>query len=330
MIATQLESDIISQLTRVRAAARELALCSSEVKNRALTRLSGALRASGSAVLAANARDLEQARAQGVKPAFLERLTLNPARIEAMALSVEQVAALPDPVGEVIAGWRRPNGLEISQVRVPIGTIAIVYESRPNVTVEAAVLALKAGNGAVLRGGKESLATNRMLAGLVGDAMDQAGAPAGALFFVPTPDREVIRILKQSTGLIDLIIPRGGIALKEALAGSEVPVLPHFDGICHVYIDDSRRFGQGRGDLLQRQMQPPLGLQRDGKSAGALQRGGFFFAAAGRANGQPSGGTSRMRAYAGDFEKCASSHGTGLGHRVSGPDSRDQGGRFAR
>ena len=177
MIAAQLESDIISQLTRVRAAARELALCSSEVKNRALTRLAGALRASGGAIIAANARDLEQARAQGVKPAFLERLTLNPARIEAMALSVEQVAALPDPVGEVIAGWRRPNGLEINQVRVPIGTIAIVYESRPNVTVEAAVLALKAGNGAVLRGGKESLATNRMLAGLVTEAMDQAGAP---------------------------------------------------------------------------------------------------------------------------------------------------------
>ena len=114
-----------------------------------------------------------------MRPAFLERLTLNPARIEAIALSVEQVAALPDPVGEVIAGWRRPNGLEISQVRVPIGTIAIVYESRPNVTVEAAVLALKAGNGAVLRGGKESLATNRMLADLIAQAMEQAGRPAG-------------------------------------------------------------------------------------------------------------------------------------------------------
>ncbi len=232
-----LESDILFQLRRVRAASRELALCSSALKNRALSRLADALRASGSAIIDANARDLEQARMQGVKPAFLERLTLSPARIEAIALSVEQVAALPDPVGEVIAGWRRPNGLEISQVRVPIGTIAIVYESRPNVTVEAAVLALKAGNGAVLRGGKESLATNRMLADLIAQAMEQAGLPAGALFFVPTPDREVIRMLKQSVGLIDLIIPRGGIALKEALAGSEVPVLPHFDGICHVYVD---------------------------------------------------------------------------------------------
>src|SRR5579883_1736928 len=127
-----LESEIVSNLQRVRAAGRELGLCSSEVKNRALTRLAGALRSSHGAILAANARDLEQARAQGVRASFLERMTLSAARIEAIAVSVEQVAALPDPVGEVIAGWRRPNGLEITQVRVPIGTIAVVYESRPN------------------------------------------------------------------------------------------------------------------------------------------------------------------------------------------------------
>jgi glutamate-5-semialdehyde dehydrogenase len=239
-----LETDIISNLRRVREAARTLALCSSEVKNRALARLAGALRESAGAILAANARDLDNARAQGVRTAFLERLTLNPARIEALAVSVEQVAALPDPVGEVIAGWRRPNGLEITQVRVPIGVIAIVYESRPNVTVEAAVLALKAGNGSVLRGGKESLATNRLLAELIAQALEHAGAPAGALFFVPTPDREVIQILKCSPDLIDLIIPRGGNTLKEALAGSQVPVLPHFDGICHVYVDDSADLAQ--------------------------------------------------------------------------------------
>src|SRR5580692_5955873 len=155
-----LEADIIAQLERVRAAGRELALCSSEVKNRALARLAIALRSRGDAIVSANARDLEQARAQGMRPALIERLTLNRARIEAIAVSVEQVAALPDPVGEVIAGWRRPNGLEISQVRVPIGVIAIIYESRPNVTVDAGVLALKAGNAVVLRGGKEALGSN--------------------------------------------------------------------------------------------------------------------------------------------------------------------------
>jgi glutamate-5-semialdehyde dehydrogenase len=232
-----LEAEITSNLDRVRAAARELALCSSEVKNRALAHLAASLRSSGGAILAANAQDLERARGQGMRAAFLERMTLNPSRIEAMAVSVEQVAALPDPIGEVIAGWRRPNGLEIAQVRVPIGTIAIIYESRPNVTVEAGVLALKAGNGAVLRGGKESLATNEMLARLIAEAMEHAGAPSQALFFVPTPDREMIAILKRSTKLVDLIIPRGGATLKEALTGSEVPVLPHFDGICHVYVD---------------------------------------------------------------------------------------------
>ena len=237
-----LQGDIVSSLERVRTAGRALALCSSAVKNRVLTNVATALRSEKEAILAANASDLEQARAQGMRSSLLERLTLNPARIEAMALSAEQVAALADPVGEVIAGWRRPNGLEISQVRVPIGTIAIVYESRPNVTVEAAVLVLKAGNGAVLRGGKESLVTNRMLAGLIGAAMEQAGAPREALFFVPTPEREVVNILKHGTGLVDLMIPRGGAALKEALAGSAVPVLPHFDGICHVYVDRAADF----------------------------------------------------------------------------------------
>jgi glutamate-5-semialdehyde dehydrogenase len=232
-----LEADITSNLKRVRDAARELALCCSEVKNRALAHLAASLRSCGGAILSANAQDLERARGQGMRAAFLERMTLSPAGIEAMAVSVEQVAALPDPIGEVIAGWRRPNGLEISQVRVPLGTIAIIYESRPNVTVEAGVLALKAGNGAVLRGGKESLTTNEMLARLIAEAMEHAGAPSQALFFVPTPDREVIAILKRSTKLVDLIIPRGGATLKEALAGSEVPVLPHFDGICHVYVD---------------------------------------------------------------------------------------------
>jgi glutamate-5-semialdehyde dehydrogenase len=234
-----LQSDIIASLQRVRAGGRRLALCSSDVKNRALAQLAIALRSAQPAILGANAHDLEQARAQGMRASFVERLTLNPARIEAIALSVEQVAALPDPVGEVIAGWRRPNGLEINQVRVPIGTVAIVYESRPNVTVEAAVLALKAGNGAVLRGGKESLVTNKILADLIGQSMEQAGAPEDALFFVPTPEREVIQILKHATSLVDVIIPRGGAALKEALAGSEVAVLPHFDGVCHVYVDRS-------------------------------------------------------------------------------------------
>jgi glutamate-5-semialdehyde dehydrogenase len=232
-----LETETLDALKRARDAARALALCPCAQKNQALGALAAMLREERGAILSANADDLERARASGMAGAFVERLTLNDARIEAMARGVEEVAALPDPVGEVIAKWRRPNGLEISQVRVPIGVIAIIYESRPNVTVDAGVLGLKAGNAVVLRGGKEALASNAFLAGLIVRALESAGIARDALSFVGNPDREVIQVLKRHPEAIDLIIPRGGKALKEALAGSAVPLLPHFDGLCHIYVD---------------------------------------------------------------------------------------------
>jgi glutamate-5-semialdehyde dehydrogenase len=232
-----LETETLDALKRARNAARALALCPSAQKNQALDALAAMLREERGAILAANAGDLDRARGLGMGGAFVERLTLNDARIEAMARGVEEVAALPDPVGEVIDRWRRPNGLEISQVRVPIGVIAIIYESRPNVTVDAGVLGLKAGNAVVLRGGKEALASNAFLAGLIVRALESAGIARDALSFVRNPDREVIQILKRDPEAIDLIIPRGGKALKEALAGSAVPLLPHFDGLCHTYVD---------------------------------------------------------------------------------------------
>jgi glutamate-5-semialdehyde dehydrogenase len=232
-----LETETLEALKRARAAAGTLALSPTAQKNRALAALAAMLREERGAILAANAADLERARELGMTGAFVERLTLNDARIEAMARGVEEVAALPDPVGEVIASWRRPNGLEISQVRVPIGVIAIVYESRPNVTVDAGVLGLKAGNAVVLRGGKEALHSNGFLAELIGRALESAGIARDALGFIGNPDREVIQILKRHPEAIDLIIPRGGKALKEALAGSAVPLLPHFDGLCHTYVD---------------------------------------------------------------------------------------------
>jgi glutamate-5-semialdehyde dehydrogenase len=232
-----LDSEIALGLTRARAAARALALCSGASKQRALGEIVAALRSSRAEIIAVNRGDLERAKAEALNAAFIDRLALNDERIEAMAQGVEQVAALPDPVGEVIAGWRRPNGLEILQVRVPIGVIAIVYEARPNVTVDAAVLALKAGNAVVLRGGREALATNALLAGVITRALERSQLPPGAVMFVNNTDREAIQILKRSAGAIDLIIPRGGGALKQALAGSAVPVLPHFDGICHTYVD---------------------------------------------------------------------------------------------
>jgi glutamate-5-semialdehyde dehydrogenase len=232
-----LEIEILARLAAARAAAQSLALASTEKKDRALGLLAGALRTATGEILAANRKDLDAARAGGIGGALLERLTLNADRVGAIARSVEEVAALPDPVGEIITRWSRPNGLAISQVRVPIGVIAIIYESRPNVTVDAGVLGFKAGNATVLRGGREALATNAFLASLIGGALREAGLDPNSVSFIGNPDREVIQILKRHPEAIDLIIPRGGPALKQALAGSAVPLLPHFDGICHTYVD---------------------------------------------------------------------------------------------
>ena len=232
-----LEANILAGLAKARAASRSLALASTDQKNAALIALASNLRSATAAILAANETDLATAKAAGQTGAFLERLTLTPDRIEAMAHGVEAVAALPDPVGETMAAWTRPNGLAIAQVRVPIGVIAIVYESRPNVTIDAGVLCLKAGNSVVLRGGREALAANGVLARLIGTALERGGLDPAAAMFIDNPDREAIQILKRHPEAIDLIIPRGGNALKDALQGSAVPILPHFDGICHTYVD---------------------------------------------------------------------------------------------
>jgi glutamate-5-semialdehyde dehydrogenase len=232
-----LEAEIVTRLAQARAAARTLALASTERKNRALGILAGRLRAAADKIIAANRMDVDSARAAGVTGALLDRLMLNPDRVAAMARGVEKVIELPDPVGEEMARWRRPNGLEIAQVRVPLGVIAIIYESRPNVTVDAGVLGFKAGNAVVLRGGREALGTNALLAKLIADAIAEADLDSNSMMFIGNPDREAIAVLKRHPEALDLIIPRGGKELKAALAGSAVPILPHFDGICHTYVD---------------------------------------------------------------------------------------------
>jgi glutamate-5-semialdehyde dehydrogenase len=232
-----LESEIVAMLASARAAARKLALATSEQKNAALMTLAEMLCKSKPAILAANRIDLERARGERRAGAFVERLTLNDERIEAIARGVGEVAALPDPVGAKIDAWERPNGLRIEKRRVPLGLIAIIYESRPNVTVDAAALGIKAGNAVVLRGGKEALSSNAFLAGLVARALKETGLDPAAATFIDNPDREVVQILKRHPESIDLIIPRGGVALKAALEGSAVPLLPHFDGLCHTYVD---------------------------------------------------------------------------------------------
>jgi glutamate-5-semialdehyde dehydrogenase len=238
-----LETEILERLAAARMAARGLALAPAERKNHALQILAGRLRSATEEILGANRTDVEAARTSTQSGAFVDRLTLTPERIAAMARGVEEVAALPDPVGEVIARWRRPNGLEITQVRVPIGVVAIIYESRPNVTIDAGVLGIKAGNAIVLRGGRESLRTNAALAGLLADALRAADINAGAAMFIGSADREAVQILKRHPEAIDVIIPRGGKSLKDALAGSATPILPHFDGICHTYVDRRANLG---------------------------------------------------------------------------------------
>lgn len=232
-----LESDLSSQLHHARIAGRALALASSGQKNQALEAVRDSLSRMADEIIAANQSDVAKARDAGLNSALIDRLTLNPARIAAIARGVEEVIALPDPVGETMARWTRPNGLEIVQTRVPIGLVAIIFEARPNVTIDAGVLCLKAGNAVILRGGREALETNRVLARLMAEALRRSGLEPDCVAFIGNPDREAIQILKRRPDLVDLIIPRGGKSLKEALAGSEVPVLPHFDGICHTYVD---------------------------------------------------------------------------------------------
>jgi glutamate-5-semialdehyde dehydrogenase len=232
-----LESDLSSQLHRARMAGRTLALASSEQKNQALAVVKESLLRLVEEIIAANQSDVARARGVGLSSALIDRLTLNRTRIAAIARGVEEVIALPDPVGETMARWTRPNGLEIVQTRVPIGLVAIIYEARPNVTIDAGVLCLKAGDAVILRGGKEALDTNRLLARLMAGALRGCGLEPDCVAFIDNPDREAIQVLKRRPDLVDLIIPRGGKSLKEALAGSEVPVLPHFDGICHTYVD---------------------------------------------------------------------------------------------
>jgi len=219
-----------------------MAAAGSRVKDEALLRLARHIRAQRDQIKSANTRDLQRAQARSVSEALLDRLTLDDEGIEHMALGVEQVMRLPDPVGEIIEMKPRPSGLQVGRMRVPLGVVAIIYESRPNVTIDAAALCIKSGNAAILRGGSEAIESNRLLAGLVrsalvGDATD-AALPADAVQLVNTTDRAAVGALAQLTDYIDLLVPRGGRGLIERLMReSRIPMLKHLDGICHVYID---------------------------------------------------------------------------------------------
>ena len=220
-----------------RAAARALAASSAETRRRALRAAAAALRDRKAAILEANALDMAAAQAAGLSGALLDRLALDPGRVEAMASSVEQVAALEDPLGRLLGEWTRPNGLRIRRVSVPIGVIGIIYESRPNVTADAGALCLMSGNAVILRGGSESWHSSRAIAAALHAALGEAGLPAGCIQLVPTTDRAAVGILLAMDDTVDLIVPRGGRSLIERVRDeSRVPVMAHLDGNCHVYV----------------------------------------------------------------------------------------------
>jgi glutamate-5-semialdehyde dehydrogenase len=229
-----------AQLELARAAkraSRRLASASTDTKNQALRAMATALRFHVRALLEANAADVTDARAAGKNAAFIDRLQLDEGRVEAMARAVEAVALLEDPVGEVTESWRRPNGLEIRKVRLPLGVVMMIYEARPNVTSDAAALCLKSGNAAILRGGSESFRTNQVLSLALREGVSSAGLPGECVQLVPTTDRESMLELLTFEGLIDLCIPRGGEALiRFVVQHARVPVVKHFQGVCHVYV----------------------------------------------------------------------------------------------
>lgn len=227
-----------------RQAARLMARADTAAKNRALAAAAAEIRRQGQAILAANAADVEGARKAGKDAAFLDRLTLTQKSLEQMAAGVEQVAALPDPVGRISERVTRPTGIEVGRMRVPLGVIGIIYESRPNVTADAAALCLKSGNACILRGGSESLQANRVIAACMRAGLSAAGLPEAAVQLVPTTDRAAVGAMITLPEYIDIIVPRGGKELIERLAReSKIPMIKHLDGVCHVYVDDSADAG---------------------------------------------------------------------------------------
>ena len=222
-----------------RSASRELARASTESKNRALGAMAAEIRAGARAILAANAGDVAQARADGGDAAFIDRLTLTPELVEQMAQGVEQVAKLPDPVGAITERAKQPSGIEVARMRVPLGVVGIIYESRPNVTADAAALCVKAGNACILRGGSEALESNRAIAACVRAGLKSARLPEAAVQLVGIADRAAVGALVRLREYVDIIVPRGGKELIERLSReSQIPMIKHLDGVCHVYVDD--------------------------------------------------------------------------------------------
>jgi glutamate-5-semialdehyde dehydrogenase len=229
---------VIEKAREAKEAARRLLAVNTEQKNRALVRMAEEIVANASALKEENQKDVEYAKAKGLSSALIDRLTLTDKRIHEMAEGLREVAQLPDPVGEITKMWQRPNGMVVGRMRVPIGVIGIIYESRPNVTADATSLCLKAGNAVLLRGGSEAINSNRAIVSILRKAASEEGIPEGAITFIDVPDRTAIMEMIKLEGIVDLIIPRGGEGLiRTVTENARVPVLKHYKGVCHVFVD---------------------------------------------------------------------------------------------
>ena len=252
-------SDLAAAMAEIgrqaREAATQLALAPADAKTAALKAAADAIRSRANEILAANAEDLAEAKQAGLTAALLDRLALDPKRLEGVARGLEDIAAQPDPVGRTLAEWTRPNGLRIARVSVPLGVIGIIYESRPNVTADAGGLALKSGNAAILRGGSESYHSSRALVAALSEGLRAAGLPEHAIQLVPTRDREAVGMMLKMSGVIDIIVPRGGASLIERVQReSRIPVIAHLEGLCHTYIDRAADPKKARHIVLNAKM----------------------------------------------------------------------------
>jgi glutamate-5-semialdehyde dehydrogenase len=249
---------VLSKAKEAKEGARSLGKASSKQKNLALMKMAEALKKRAKELMKENARDIALAQKKGLSMAMIDRLTLNDKRISEMAQGLVEVAALPDPVGEVVKMWQRPNGMTVGKMRVPIGVIGIIYESRPNVTADATSLCLKAGNAVILRGGSEAIHSNRAIVKILRDVAGREGLHEGAVTFIDIPDREAVMEMLKLEGIVDLIIPRGGEGLIRAVTeNSRIPVLKHYKGVCHVFVDSDADLQMAQDICFNAKVQRP-------------------------------------------------------------------------
>lgn len=252
------ESTIVEMAKAARAASIEMARCPSDKKNEALIRIADNIEKEALYIQEENEKDLLRAREMGLSNAMIDRLFVKDSTIKSMADGLREVARIPDPVGSMSNTWIRPNGLEVSRMRIPLGVIGIIYESRPNVTVDAAGLCLKAGNAVILRGGSEALHSNQALSAIISNALKESGLPEGAAQVVPIRDRDAVNVLLKQEEFIDLIIPRGGEGLIRFVAeNSKIPVLKHYKGVCHVYVDGGADLAMAEDICFNAKVQRP-------------------------------------------------------------------------